>query len=122
MPRKKFQTLTEQMFYILLCLQTEHYGFELYDCIAEMTDKRVTVSSGTLYTLLDQFIEAGMIRVINTQERKHSYALTDAGRIKLKKEYDRLKAQIADYHKTFGCPAAELMLKKSIKKDDGPQK
>ena len=122
MPRQKFQTLTEQMFYILLCLQTERYGYELYDCIAEMTDKRVAVSSGTLYTLLDQFIEAGMIRVINTQERKHSYVLTDIGRRKLKKEYDRLKAQIADYHKTFGCPAAELLLKKSIKKDDGPQK
>lgn len=107
LPRQKFQTLTEQMFYILLCLQTERYGSDLYDCIAETTDKRVTVSSGTLYTLLDQFIEAGMIHVINTQERKHSYVLTDAGRIKLKKEYDRLQAQIADYHKIFGRPAAE---------------
>lgn len=51
MPRPKFQTLTEQMFYILLCLKTECYGIDLFDRIAEMTDKRVTVGSGTLYSL-----------------------------------------------------------------------
>ena len=28
MAREKFQTLTEQMFYILLCLQRENFGEE----------------------------------------------------------------------------------------------
>ena len=58
MPRPKFQTLTEQMFYILLCLKTECYGIDLFDRIAEMTDKRVTVGSGTLYNLLEEFLDA----------------------------------------------------------------
>lgn len=102
MPRAKFQTLTEQMFYILLCLQTECYGIDLFDRIAEMTDKRVTVGSGTLYNLLEQFLDAKMIREVHSVGRKRSYILTDTGKETLKKEYRRLQAQIADYTSVFG--------------------
>lgn len=31
MAREKFQTLTEQMFYILLCLQEECYGMDIME-------------------------------------------------------------------------------------------
>ena len=31
MPRAKFQTLTEQMFYILLCLREECCGMDILD-------------------------------------------------------------------------------------------
>ena len=55
MPREKFQTLTEQMFYILLCLQTECCGMDVMARIQEMTGGRVTVGPGTLYNLLEQF-------------------------------------------------------------------
>ena len=33
MPRQKFQTLTEQMFYILLCLREPCRGIDLFDRI-----------------------------------------------------------------------------------------
>lgn len=102
MPRPKFQTLTEQMFYILLCLRTECYGIDIFDRIAEMTDKRVTVGSGTLYNLLEQFLEANMIREVKVEGRRRSYILTDAGKEVLEKEYHRLQAQIADYRMVFG--------------------
>ena len=102
MPRPKFQTLTEQMFYILLCLKTECYGIDLFDRIAEMTDKRVTVGSGTLYNLLEQFLDAGMIREVKAEGRRRSYTLTDAGKDALAKEYQRLQSQIADYTAVFG--------------------
>ena len=102
MPRPKFQTLTEQMFYILLCLKTECYGIDLFDRIAEMTDKRVTVGSGTLYNLLEQFLDAGMIREVKAEGRRRSYILTNAGKEVLAKEYNRLQSQIADYSAVFG--------------------
>lgn len=102
MPRLKFQTLTEQMFYILLCLKTECYGIDIFDKIASMTNKRVTVGSGTLYNLLEQFLEAGMIREVTAIGRRRSYILTDAGRDALAKEYQRLQSQIADYQDVFG--------------------
>ena len=38
MPRAKFQTLTEQMFYILLCLKDECYGIDIFEKIAQITD------------------------------------------------------------------------------------
>lgn len=102
MPRPKFQTLTEQMFYILLCLKTECYGIDIFDRIAEMTGKRVTVGSGTLYNLLEQFLDAGMIREVKAEGRRRSYILTDSGKDVLAKEHQRLRSQIADYIAVFG--------------------
>ncbi|MEI3524049.1 MAG: hypothetical protein V8Q36_08015 [Anaerotignum sp.] len=55
MAREKFQTLTEQMFYILLCLQEECYGMDIMEKVAAMTEGRVTIGPGTLYNLLEQF-------------------------------------------------------------------
>ena len=37
MPREKFRTLTEQMFYILLCLKNECYGLDILDRVPAMT-------------------------------------------------------------------------------------
>ena len=52
MPRVKFQTLTEQMFYVLLCLRQECYGMDILDRVSAETHGRVSVGSGTLYNLL----------------------------------------------------------------------
>ena len=101
MPRAKFQTLTEQMFYILLCLKEECYGLDILDKVPQMTDKRVTVGSGTLYNLLEQFLEEGFIRETKVEGRRRSYLLTDRGRELLHKEYQRITAQARDYRLLF---------------------
>lgn len=101
MPRAKFQTLTEQMFYILLCLKEECCGMDVLDRIPAMTNQRVHVGSGTLYNLLEQFLEAGMIRETRVSGRKRSYLLTEEGAQMLEKEYHRLQAQIQDYRTIF---------------------
>ena len=102
MPRVKFHTLTEQMFYTLLCLKDECCGMDILDRIPAMTARRVNVGSGTLYTLLEQFLEAEMIRETRVDGRRRSYILTDKGRDMLEKEYARLTAQLADYRMIFG--------------------
>ena len=102
MPRVKFQTLTEQMFYILLCLKEECYGMDILDRVPAMTGQRVSIGSGTLYTLLEQFLEAGMIRETKVDGRKRSYLLTDRGQERLDREYERICAQALDYRKVFG--------------------
>ena len=48
MPRPKFQTLTEQMYYVLLCLTEECCGMGIMDKIPAVTEGRVKVGSGTL--------------------------------------------------------------------------
>jgi len=100
--RAKFQTLTEQMFYTLLCLKEECYGMDILDRVPAMTNHRVNVGSGTLYTLLEQFLNAEMIRETKVEGRRRSYILTDKGKEMLEKECARLTAQLADYHLIFG--------------------
>ena len=102
MPRAKFQTLTEQMYYILLCLNQECCGIDIMDIVPRMTNGRVNVGSGTLYNLLEQFVEAEMICETKAEGRKRSYILTEKGREVLKNEHDRLKKQMIDYEEIFG--------------------
>ena len=102
MPRAKFQTLTEQMYYILLCLVTECCGIDIMDKVPAMTDGRVSVGSGTLYNLLEQFLDAGMIRETKAEGRRRSYILTDKGREALENERARLERQLADYRRILG--------------------
>ena len=79
MPREKFQTLTKQMFYILLCLRTECCGIDVMAQVEQMTDGRVTIGPGTLYNLLDNFRLYGMIEETGSFGRRRSYILTDRG-------------------------------------------
>ena len=102
MARVKFQTLTEQMFYTLLCLKEDCCGMDILDKVPAMTGGRVNVGSGTLYTLLEQFLEAEMIRETRAEGRRRSYLLTEKGREMLEKECARLAAQLADYRSIFG--------------------
>ena len=96
MARGKFQTLTEQMFYILLCLRQERCGA---DGVAEATGSRVAVGPGTLYNLLEQFLQAGYIRETKVEGRKRSYVLTPTGREALEVEARRLRQLTADYER-----------------------
>ena len=102
MPRSKFQTLTEQMFYILLCLTEECYGMDIMDRVPQMTADRVKIGPGTLYNLLEQFEEAGMIRLTKAEGRRRSYILTEKGREALYTEQERMKKQMADFCRIFG--------------------
>ena len=98
-PRAKFQTLTEQMFYVLLFLVEECYGMDILDRVPVMTANRVSVGSGTLYNLLEQFLAEGFIRETNVEGRRRSYILTDKGMEILDKEYARIQAQAEDYRR-----------------------
>ena len=101
MPRAKFQTLTEQMFYILLCLKNECCGMDIMDRIPAMTAGRVNVGSGTLYNLLEQFQQEGMIRETRVEGRRRSYILTPKGIEILETEYQRIKWQMNDFERVF---------------------
>ena len=97
MAREKFQTLTEQMFYILLCLRQERCGADIMERVPAMTGGRVSVGPGTLYNLLEQFLQADYIRETKVEGRKRSYLLTPAGQEALEAEVRRLRQLTADY-------------------------
>lgn len=99
MPREKFQTLTEQMFYSLLCLQSERCGTDVMDWVAEKTDGRVAVGPGTLYNLLESFQASGLIQETKVEGRKRSYRITESGRLALENEYRRIQILAEDYRR-----------------------
>ena len=102
MARGKYQTLTEQMFYILLCLREECCGMDIMDRIPAMTAGRVKVGSGTLYNLLEQFLDARMIRQTGMDGRRIRYILTQKGIEALQTEYQRLQWQMRDFDRVMG--------------------
>ena len=97
MARAKFQTLTEQMFYILLSLKDECCGMDIMDKVKEMTDGKVVIGPGTLYNLLGQFVHEGYIVETSAVGKRKNYVLTDEGRSVLQLETERLERQIRDY-------------------------
>ena len=99
MARAKFQTLTEQMYYVLLCLTSECYGMDIMDQVSTMTNGTIKVGSGTLYHLLEQFSADGIIRETKVEGRRRSYIITDKGLDMLTAEYQRIRSQVADYEK-----------------------
>ena len=102
MAREKFQTLTEPMFYILLCLREECCGADIMARVAALTQGRASLGPGTLYNLLDSFQSSEMIRETSVSGRKRSYLITDKGRAALEAEYRRLQVLTEDYRTYLG--------------------
>ena len=75
---------------------------DILDQVPAMTKNRVNVGSGTLYNLLEQFLEAEMIRETKVEGRRRSYILTEKGKELLEKEALRLRCQLMDYDRIFG--------------------
>src|SRR5690625_4762361 len=96
MARSQLQTLTEPMYYTLLSLTEERYGYEIMQVISEKTQCRLKVGRGTLYTLLARFVDEGLIKQTKEVERRKVYIITDDGMDLLRKEYERLKQLIKD--------------------------
>ena len=79
MARKEFETLTPQMFYILLSLYEPLCGLEIMEKVNEMTEGDVSVGAGTLYALLPRFENIGYIQLLKEEnKRKISGLCTDA--------------------------------------------
>lgn len=97
MAREKYQTLTEQMFYILICLKTESCGVDIMTMTADLTDNRVLIGPGTLYSLLDSFVKEKIIVETRAENRKKCYIITRLGEEMLEKEYLRLLKLKNDY-------------------------
>ena len=97
MSRKKFSTLTEPMYYLLMALMTgDMCGIEINDCISEMSKGRVDLGPGTLYTLLSEFEAENVIKYIGLDGKRKIYSITDMGKSMYIEEYRRLKQCIAD--------------------------
>ena len=96
MARKKLDTLTEPMYYVLLSLVEERHGYGVMQYASQLTGGRVAIGAGTLYALLDRFERDGLIARTRLEDNRKYYRLTAEGRRVLEEEFDRLRRQVAD--------------------------
>ena len=99
MAREKYQTLTEQMFYILICLTQESCGVDIMKKVEELTNGRVVIGPGTIYSLLDKFVKEKIIIETKIENRKKNYIITSRGKEMLEKEYLRVTKLKNDYER-----------------------
>ena len=94
MARKEFETLTPQMFYILLSLYEPICGLEIMEKVNEMTEGDVRVGAGTLYALLPRFENIGYIQLLKEENKRKIYIITQKGKERLELEKERMQKQI----------------------------
>ncbi len=102
MAREKYQTLSEQMFYILICLREECCGVDIMKRVTDITGGEVKIGPGTLYSLLDNFVKEGFIVETKIENRKKSYIITTLGGDLLSREYSRIVRLKENYEKLTG--------------------
>jgi DNA-binding PadR family transcriptional regulator len=87
--------LTEPVLLILLSLAEQpRHGYSILKDVEEMSDGRVTLSTGTLYGALRRLLEDGWIERFKEEESsrgRQAYRLTPIGRRNLQLEASRLK-------------------------------
>lgn len=98
---KKQEPLTESYFYILLCLyKGPNHGYGIMQDTKEISNNRVKLGSGTLYTAISKMIEKDWIEESKIKseedERRKNYQITDLGKEVLFKEVDRIKSLLKD--------------------------
>lgn len=93
--------LTEATFFIMLSLTPRHkHGYAIMKDVQTLSDKRVVLSTGTLYGALKRLLEREWIKRVDdpngdgTGRVRKAYALTDLGRRVLDAEVERLESLV----------------------------
>lgn len=83
--------MTETAFYILLALTEPRHGYGITKFVAELTENRIKLGSGTVYGTLTKMQKDGLIEVYDDTDKKIVYNITDTGREVLRTEVQRIK-------------------------------
>lgn len=97
MGKKSLEPITESMYYVLLCLHNRNmYGTEIAELVRKMTEDRVKLGPGTLYTILSTFEAEGVIRKHSQEGRRITYAISEKGEKLYQDELHRLEKCLHD--------------------------
>jgi DNA-binding PadR family transcriptional regulator len=78
------------MFYILLALQTERHGYGIMQRVRELTDGRILLGAGTIYSTLGKLERQQLIVATTEVERRKNYVITESGLEALLQEARRI--------------------------------
>ena len=96
--------LTEAVFYILLSLDEPLHGYGIMQNVERLSAGRVRLAAGTLYGALDTLLKRRWIEPApgGGAGRKKEYRLTDAGRVAVHGELDRLRELVRNGEQVTG--------------------
>ena len=88
--RKRFIPMSETMLYILLSLKQELHGYAIMQSVKELTQGRIILGAGTVYSSLGKLEGDGLIEGIREEGRRKIYTITPIGREILHEEVVRI--------------------------------
>ncbi|HVJ48350.1 MAG TPA: PadR family transcriptional regulator [Desulfitobacterium sp.] len=83
--------MTETAYYILLSLAQPRHGYGIILHVAEITNERIKLGSGTVYGTLTKLQNKGAISIYSDEERRTVYEITNIGKQLILAEIDRIK-------------------------------
>lgn len=86
--------MTETTYYTLLAVLRPRHGYAIIQFVSDLTDGRIKLGTGTLYTMVGRLVEDKIIQIISAENGKKTYKITDAGLAFLKSETQRLSYQL----------------------------
>ena len=93
--RKKYIPMTETTYYTLLAVTTPRHGYAIMQFVGRLTQERLVLGTGTLYTMVGRLTSDGIIEA-RQEEGKKAYLLTPTGLELLGEETKRLGQQLSD--------------------------
>ncbi len=90
--------MSETMFYILFTLRTEQHGYGVIKYVEELTDGRIVLGAGTVYTSLGKLAGDGLVTETSRDDRRTYYLITHLGTDILRQEAERI-AELYRYAK-----------------------
>lgn len=94
--------MTETTYYTLLSLKENRHGYAIMQFVSDLTENRIRMGTGTLYTMLGRLVEDEMICIVSNENGKKVYHLTEQGEEILKMELERLRKQLKNGEDIYG--------------------
>ena len=93
---KKYIPMTETTYYTLLAVTEKRHGYAIMQFVNELTEGRIQLGTGTLYTMVGRLNADGVISIPPSEDGKKSYLITELGKELLDIETKRLEEQLED--------------------------
>lgn len=86
--------LTDTSYYILLSLVDAKHGYLIMKTIETMTNNRFSIGPASMYTTIKKLLSAGLIELLDNEDKKKTYIATEEGIELLKKEVQRRREMV----------------------------
>ncbi|NCU17947.1 PadR family transcriptional regulator [Pallidibacillus pasinlerensis] len=84
---KKYEQLTDSMFYIMAALTKPRHGYAIMSLIEETSNGVVSIGPASMYTIIKKLLKQDWIYLYdNSDSRRKTYYLTDKGKEVLEAE------------------------------------